>query len=220
MISYRLKINIYIKQLITVFLCTLFIAATAQASNVSAQLAKLLSSYSTYKANFIQVTYNQKGRVVERNKGSVALRHPRQFRWHTTYPTEQVLIANGTVLWIYDIDLQQATERKFNAENSRVADLLSGHSEKVISQYQIQKIKSTSKTQAFRLLPLAKNKKQALFQSVEIEFKRGRIESLVINNNLDEHTKIIFSKIVLNSKLPGSLFNFKAPPGVDVLTEK
>ena len=42
----------------------------------------------------------------------------------------------------------------------------------------------------------------------------------VPDNNLDEQTKIMFSGVKLNRHLPASLFNFKVPHGVDLLTDK
>jgi outer membrane lipoprotein carrier protein len=195
-------------------------SARVRGLSPATQLKKLLNSYSSYEASFKQTTYTLKGRVVARNSGRIALQHPRKFRWHTIYPTEQIIIANGKVLWVYDVDLQQATKRKFTADNSKIADLLSGGGDKIIYNYQVKLVKITKSTKSFKLYPLKKHRQQALFRSVEMKFQSSHLQSLIIDNNLDEQTEIIFSGVKLNRHLPASLFNFKAPHGVDVLTDK
>ena len=39
---------------------------------------------------------------------------PGRFRWETSDPYQQTVIANGDTLWIYDVDLKQASSTIFS----------------------------------------------------------------------------------------------------------
>ena len=79
-------------------------------STPAAALSQLLSAYSTYTANFTQQTYSNKGALIKRASGRVMLERPGKFRWETKQPLNQVIIANGHYLWVYDVDLMQANQ--------------------------------------------------------------------------------------------------------------
>ena len=62
----------------------------------------------------------------ETSSGRVALSAPRQFRWEYTKPYSQLIVADGTRVWVYDPDLQQVTRRAQGSEeqNSPLAALI------------------------------------------------------------------------------------------------
>lgn len=47
-----------------------------------------------------------------------------QFRWETKSPAEQLIVANGNTMWIYDKDLQQATRQSVGSQIGEVPALL------------------------------------------------------------------------------------------------
>ena len=57
---------------------------------------------------FTQKVFDDNGRVRESSSGRVALSAPRLFRWEYTKPYPQLIIADGSKLWVYEPDLEQA----------------------------------------------------------------------------------------------------------------
>lgn len=208
-------------------LCLVVSSWSQAATRLSArsQLQQLLNAYHSYQASYRQLSYNAQGRVVARNHGKIFVLRPGKFRWQSNSPTAQTLIANGQLLWVYDIDLQQATQRKLTRQDDSLAALMTGDADKVLVSYQVQYLKNKSPGTWFRLLPKVAGKSsasamnQGLFQSLDLQFVQQRLQALRMLNHLDEYTSIQFYKIKLNQRLKASLFQFTPPPGVDVLKQ-
>jgi outer membrane lipoprotein carrier protein len=67
------------------------------------------------------------GRITERATGALSIARPDRFRWDYREPYEQVIVADGRRLWLYDSDLQQVTVRSLaEGLGSTPAMLLSG----------------------------------------------------------------------------------------------
>src|SRR5690242_10909353 len=70
------------------------------------------SATKTATATFEQQAYDRNGKVVDRSSGRFAFARPGKFRWAYEKPRQQLLVADGTKLWIYDPDLQQVTVKR------------------------------------------------------------------------------------------------------------
>src|SRR5262245_18696546 len=62
-------------------------------------------------AEFKQVI-KSKDKEISSSSGTMALERPGRFRWQTSEPMEQLVIADGKKLWVYDVDLEQVTVKK------------------------------------------------------------------------------------------------------------
>ena len=81
----------------------------------------------TATARFEQQVFDRAGKVVERASGTFAFARPGKFRWTYEKPHQQVLVGDGTRLWIHDPDLNQvAVKRIDQAISSTPAALLAG----------------------------------------------------------------------------------------------
>src|SRR5687768_9284600 len=74
-------------------------------------LNQLLRNIRSMRADFIQTLMDNNGKMIQQSWGKMALQRPGQFRWETKRPNEQLIVANGSRLWIYDPDLQQVVVR-------------------------------------------------------------------------------------------------------------
>ena len=75
---------------------------------------------------FNQRVFDGNGRVKESSSGRVALSAPRLFRWEYVRPHEQLIVADGEKVWVFDPDLDQVTVRPQGPEeqNSPLAALV------------------------------------------------------------------------------------------------
>jgi outer membrane lipoprotein carrier protein len=151
------------------------------------------------------------------SSGSFEFLRPNRFRFHYKKPFEQLIVADGQTLWLYDPDLRQATARKLK-------DVLNGTPAAVISSAQ-----DLSALRADFLLQAAPDKdglqwitatpkaRDGQLQSVRVGFNGRELAALEIQDNFGQHSLISFSKVELNPSLGADAFQFKPPAGVDVV---
>lgn len=190
--------------------------AFAQNDNAAIRLGKLLSKFQTYQAKFNQITYNNKGTVIQKTHGRVLIKRPGGFRWETDTPTKQIIVIYGKILWTYDVALQQATKRSLDQKaNINPSSLLSGSVSDLMNQFSVTML--PGQTGTFILKP--KKQSRVNFKSMQLQFKKGHLNNMRVVNNLDETSVFSFSHIRLNAPLSLNLFQFKPPSGVDVVSQ-
>jgi outer membrane lipoprotein carrier protein len=194
--------------------CLLWLSTLSLASsNPTTALARLLSQYRSYQARFTQQTYFSDGSQPQKSSGRMMMQRPGKFRWEIKQPMQQIVIANGSQLWVYDIALQQATLQKITRERTNPASLLSGDVTSLLKQYVVSIVKFRGRSW-YQLKPKSS---QASFMLVRMRFSNGRLSGMWLKNNMGQMSQFYFSRIRSNTSLNPSLFIFKPPPGVDVL---
>lgn len=191
-----------------------FLLITGSAfADASDDLSRLLSSFHSMSAGFEQTTYDANKRPIQKTSGLMALSRPGKFRWEVKQPNPQLLIADGNYLWIYDIDLSQATRQKFdkNKANSP-ASLLSGSVENLKSRFNVIHIGRND--DSYRLTPKAASD---LFKWIELRFTDKKLTHMQLSDSLGSLSTFEFKDIQLNPNLDSFLFQFKAPKGVDII---
>jgi len=97
---------------------TVLIAACAQLASASGlkSLENFLQNTQAGQAEFTQVvTMPAKDGQAARSKtssGSFAFQRPGRFKFVYQKPFAQTIVADGQTLWLYDVDLNQVTQRK------------------------------------------------------------------------------------------------------------
>jgi len=192
-----------------------FLSTTALASTQTAaiKLSELLNQFTTFQAQFTQKTMDAEQHVLQRSQGEMMLMRPGRFRFETKNPTHQIVITNGKTLWVYDVDLKQATEQSMTSSQINPAKLLSGNIDHLLQQFTIHLIPHHG-VLVFQLIP---KKSHQPFRSVAMAFSQDKLRSMQIENNMEQTTVFDFSHIQLNGRLSPSLFEFQAAKGVDVL---
>src|ERR1700716_1074298 len=81
----------------------------------------------TATARFEQQVFGRAWKVVESASGTFAFARPGKFRWVYEKPHAQVLVGDGSKLWIHDPDLNQVTVKRIDkAPPPPPAGLLAG----------------------------------------------------------------------------------------------
>lgn len=200
-------------------LCLLLSTSVFAAPQSATQLfEQTLSPIHSMTANFKQVTYATSGRPLQRASGSMAVARPNKFRWYTLKPNKQLVVTDGKLLWVYDVDLEQASVRYLKKmQNNNPAMLLSGNVQETEKYYQIQVKQQKANAVTFSLKP---KQKDGLFKQLELSFNHNKLTSMVFRDNLGQLVKVSFSSINMNPTIPAKQFRFKAPKGVDVIGMK
>lgn len=181
-------------------------------ANPTANLGKLLANTKSMTANFSQTT---KGNNSQSFGGNMAVERPNKFRWHTKSPAEQLIVASGRTLWVYDKDLAQATRQSVgNQVDDTPALLLSGDPTQIGKNFVVEQPQSGK-----NYYVLKPKSKSANFKNLSISFNGGKPVMMVLNDNLGQTTTIRFSNVALNTKIAANQFVFTPPKGVDVIEQ-
>lgn len=188
-------------------------ASAKAADNLTAakRLNALLTNTKSMTASFTQTT---KGASSGTFSGVMSVQRPNNFRWETKSPSEQLIVANGNSLWVYDKDLEQVTKQNVdNQVGNTPALLLSGDPSKIDKNFKITQPHGNKNY--YVLYPKA----DTSFKSLSISFNGGKPVMMVLNDSLGQTTSIKFSNIKMNPSISASQFKFTPPKGVDVINQ-
>ena len=185
------------------------------ANEVNDSLQNKLNAMRTMSASFKQVI-RSKHREISHASGTMALARPGKFLWHTVSPMEQVVIADGQHLWIYDVDLEQVTVKKQDKSLGGTAALfLSGYDETLAQDFNITRNQAGNTT----TFDLTATSHKANFQRVKLVFIAEKLQGIELFDQLGQRTEVTLMNIKNNPDLKASLFQFKPPKGVDVVRQ-
>lgn len=201
------------KKLRIVFVSFLFAFISQIYADPVDQLTAILRSFDTYTADFNQTNESDKGTVISQSSGRTMIKRPGKFRWESQAPTKQIIITDGKMLWIYDVDLAQVTKQTLSSKTPiNPAMILSGSAEELTSQFNVSAL-------ADNVFVLTPKQSDYGFKRVTLKFSNNDLIEMVVVNNLAQTSRFEFSNVQLNTPLPDTLFTFQAPPGVDVISQ-
>lgn len=196
---------------------TTSIAAGAAAQTPQAgrqRVESFLQGLDGMQAQFKQILTDRTGRSVEEASGTLAISRPDRFRWDYREPYSQVIVADGTRIWIYDSDLEQVTVRKLDETLSATpAMLLSGRSS-LADNFNVTQVQQEGAVDWVRLEP---KRDDTDFKWVRLGFEGALLKYMQLADKLGQTTSLEFSKLERNPPLDPSRFTFTVPPGADVI---
>lgn len=200
------------KTIASALLCVA-LAAPAHAAAIT-QLKQFVGSTKTLSASFNQ-TVSSKGKQ-ETASGVMELQRPGKLRWAYSKPFEQLIVGDGSTLWIYDKELAQITKRKqAGALGSSPAALLAG-SNAIERDYLLREMGRQGEVEWLAASP---KKADNTFESIKMGFSNNQLVEMELGDSFGNLTRIRFSDIKKNPPLPAANFNFTPPKGVDVVSE-
>ncbi|MGW8182756.1 MAG: outer membrane lipoprotein chaperone LolA [Burkholderiales bacterium] len=186
-----------------------------QASSIE-ELKALLRGTTTARAQFAQIVLDKDLNPIQQASGSMAFARPGRFRWEYSKPYEQVIVGDGTSLWIYDKDLNQVTVRRLEgALGASPAALLAGSNE-IEKGYALSSVGSE---QGLDWLEAVPKDQDTVFERIRLGFSKTGLEAMELRDRFGQITVIKFTAVKRNSELPSDWFSFTPPEGADVIRE-
>ena len=180
------------------------------------ELKALLQQTTTARAHFAQIVLDSNMKTLQQATGTMQFSRPGRFRWEYDKPYEQLIVGDGTRVWLYDKDLNQVTVRRFDrAIGSSPAALLAGSNE-IEKDYTLKGLPSRDGLDWLEAVPRTSD---TAFESVKLGFGKTGLEAMELRDQFGQITVIKFSTIERNAKLAPELFRFTPPKGVDVISE-
>lgn len=186
-------------------------------------LKNFLQNVDSLRADFKQIVdtpQSEQGKSrTQESSGTFTLLRPNQFRFDYTQPYEQQIISDGKTLWLYDVDLEQVTQKSYNeAVGSTPAALLAGGADATMAQenFTLTVMPDADGMQWVKATP---KEEEGQIRHAEIGFENGMLAALVIVDNFGQKSTLKFSRTEINPKIAVDTFAFKIPDGVDLITQ-
>lgn len=195
-------------------LCGAQVASGADATAGRQKVEGFLQGLTSLQANFKQTLSDRAGTIVETASGELAIRRPDRFRWDYREPNQQVIVADGARIWLYDSDLEQVTVRKLDDTLSATpAMLLSGQGNLQDNFSVVQ----TSQEGAIQWVRMEPKRDDTDFKWVRLGFDAATLKFMQLADKLGQTTTLEFSQLQRNPAIDSSRFTFTVPAGADVI---
>lgn len=188
-------------------------------------LAQFVKNTRSGQADFTQVvTSPGKDGQLPRSKtqsGRFEFQRPGKFRFVYHKPFEQTIVADGQTLWLYDVDLNQVTERaQQQVLGSTPAAIIAAAPDlKALERdFTLTDQPDRDGQQWVKAVPKTRD---GQLQSILVGFRSGpqgaELTTLEIADSFGQRSVLSFSQVQVNVPLAASVFQFKPPAGADVL---
>ena len=180
------------------------------------ELKRFLAKTKTLTADFKQVSFDEYGNPLQTSHGVFFLQRPGKFRWDYHKPFKQQIVSNSKMVWFYDEDLEQVTQKSLDQSLGSTPALLLSGDISLEDNFTMEKQGVDEDLQWVKLIP--KNS-QSGFNYILIGMANDSLGGMELSDNFGQLTRIYFSKVNTNIKIDTAKFEFKAPEGVDVFAD-
>lgn len=186
-------------------------------------LDRFLLNVKSGQADFTQTVTapernGEPGRVTK-SSGTFAFERPGKFRFDYTKPFPQEIVGDGTTLWVYDEDLNQATSRdQARALNSTPAAIIASSTSRAALEqdYVLQSAPEADGMQWVLATPKAVD---GQLRSLRMGFNGDVLQALHIEDNFAQLSQLQFENFKANQAIDAARFEFSPPAGADVIRD-
>jgi outer membrane lipoprotein carrier protein len=198
---------------ILIFLTILMLASLAQADDAGKRLADALRNMDNLSADFRQTLRDEDKNIVQQSRGTLALQRPGKFAWNYVEPFQQQIVADGTELWIYDVELEQATVKPMDESISNAPIMILMKQSDIGEQFEISEVGQRKFLYWIELKPRAADLE---YTDIYIGLEDGRVKAMELQDRFGQSTQIVFENLRVGVVHDPKTFKFEPPPGVDV----
>jgi outer membrane lipoprotein carrier protein len=179
-------------------------------------LQRFFNQVQRYSARFEQVVLDEAMNPIQESSGNLWIQRPGKFRWDYAIPYKQYIVGDGKQVWVYDVELKQvAVRRMAGALGATPAILLAGKGS-LEASFTIKNLGRQGELDWVQMTP---KKNDGGFDDIRIGFEQGKIRILEMVDGFGQTTRVTLKDAHENGKIAADKFQFKPPPGVDVIAE-
>lgn len=199
-----------------VFVMMLLAAGNSWAANEGKkQLDGFLAKLTTLQSEFVQSLVDANGKVLDESEGVMHISRPGKFRLeYTSGSNNQLYVADGKKVWIYDRDLAQVTVKKQDDALGSTPALLLSSTAPIEKNFRVKELGFHENLQWLELKPL---KSEGNFEYVRLAMEGKTLRAMEMIDGFGQSTRLYFKTVQRNAKIADSLFKFTPPKGVDVV---
>jgi len=197
------------------FSLSLLVAAVAARADAVDALRDFARDVKSGKAGFTQTVTSPDGKRKKVSSGTFEFERPNRFRFAYAKPFEQVIVADGAKVWIYDADLNQASSRKLaDALGATPAALLAGTN--LERDFTLKALASEGGLDWVQAVP---RQAESTIQSLKLGFRDKGLAAMEIVDGFGQRSRLDFSAVQANVPLAADRFQFKLPAGADLIEQ-
>ncbi|BDU22270.1 outer membrane lipoprotein chaperone LolA [Dyella sp. GSA-30] len=200
--------------IVTIATFALAFTAHAATGNARAKLDAFATGLHSLTGNFSQTLTDANGQPGKSSSGTLALEAPRQFRWETTAPYKQTIVADGSRVWLYDPDLEQVTVRIQSGEEAHSPLTVLTDLKQMDRDF---KVTEQGERDGLSWVRLTSTAKDPQFDYADLGFDANGLARMTFRDQLGATTDIHFSGWQRNASIAPQTFNFVPPKGADVI---
>ena len=185
----------------------------AVADDAGDKLNRALKNLDNLTADFKQTVLDDNKQVVQQSSGKLAIQRPGKFSWIYTSPFEQQIIADGSELWIYDVELDQVTVKPMDTGLASAPIMILMKQNDITEEFTVSEVGQRKYLYWVELEPNASDME---YTHVYIGLEGDRVKAMELRDNFGQSTQIVFENLRLNVVHNPKVFQFSPPPGVDV----
>lgn len=199
------------------FALSLFLATTIHAATATDRLHDFFKNVQSLRADFTQTVSDTRMKTLQDAKGTFVMQRPNKFRWNYVKPYEQVIVADGAKLWLYDKDLEQVTVKSLDSGLGNTPALLLSGSRPLEETFHVSEVAGSN--DGLQWIELSPKDADSSFTRVRLAFGAQSLEVMELTDSFGQVTRLRFSEVQLNKKFPADEFKFTPPKGVDVIED-
>lgn len=198
-----------------VLILALFASAPVHSQTAQDRLQQFGSGLVSASTSFRQVVTGPNGEKSQSSQGLLEMQSPNRFRWEYTAPTQQLIIADGKRILIYEADLKQVTVKPQDALNQDNPLSAISRPELLGRFYTVSALPNKQGLNWMQLVP--KNTESSPFDKAWLGFDADGLRSMRLFDTLGQVSEFTFGAWTRNAVINPNRFVFKAPKGVDVV---
>jgi len=178
------------------------------------RFSEFINETLTARGEFEQKIFDHNRKLLQESRGTLAFSRPGKFRWSYVKPYAQLIVGDGSKVWIYDEDLKQVTVKKLDqALGSTPAALLAGNNEAM----RAFNLSDRGEKDGLEWLEALPRDKESGFERIRMGFNSSGLKVMELVDSLGQTTVLRFASLERNPRLDPGLFRFSPPKGADVI---
>lgn len=198
-------------RLIRILAATTALVSTCAFATATDELRAFVQTVKSGKSTFTQTVTSPNGKQKVSN-GSFEFERPNRFRFVYQKPYAQTVVGDGTKVWIYDPDLNQASSRKMGdaLANTPAALIVSSDIDRIFT------LADQPSQDGLDWVLATPRQAEGTVRSLKVGFRNHALAQLEIDDSFGQKSMIVFDGFEPNAKLPPDAFVFVPPKGADV----
>lgn len=193
----------------------LALAASHARADAVDQLRDFAREVKSGQASFTQTVTSADGKRSKVSQGSFEFQRPNRFRFAYAKPFEQLIVADGVKVWIYDADLNQASSRAMSkALGATPAALLAGGA--LEAEFTLSAEPARDGLDWARATPKAR---EASFREMRVGFRAGVLAAVEVVDGFGQRSLLQFGGFNANAPVAAERFRFVPPAGAEVVEQ-
>ena len=193
----------------------LLVLSTGARADAVDTLREFVRDVRSGQAAFTQTVTSADGTRKKTSSGDFEFARPNRFRFAYTKPFQQLIVADGEKVWIFDADLNQASSRRLaQALGATPAALLAGAT--LEPDFALSVEPTRDGLEWALATPRAKD---GAFQSMRVGFRGKELATVEIVDSFGQGSRLEFLRFLANTPVQAERFRFVPPAGADVIEQ-